>query len=94
MKELRKEGFSYAEIAQELGRSLDAIEGKFFILNRQEEKEREVNEKPESPEKKGLSDYTPREIFKYLYALGYRLDKDGLYMLSKQRVNLQSVISE
>lgn len=41
----------------------------------------------------GLDVYTPREIFKHLHKLGYRVE-GKVYMMTKQYVNLQSVISE
>ena len=52
-----------------------------------------VNE-PKAPVKeKTLDDFTPREIFKHLYKLGYRLkDPKSLYCIIKQPVNLEDII--
>lgn len=47
------------------------------------------------PQKKAsLDDFTPREIIQYMYGLGYRIDKDGLYQIEikKNRVKLSDII--
>lgn len=54
---------------------------------------KEDEDKPVERTKK-LSDFTPREIIKYLYSIGYRIDREGLYYIEKKRVNLDSVINE
>lgn len=54
---------------------------------------KEDDDKPVERTKK-LSDFTPREIIKYLYSIGYRIDREGLYYIEKKRVNLDSVINE
>jgi hypothetical protein len=53
-----------------------------------------VNE-PKAPVKeKTLDDFKPREIFKHLYKLGYRLkDPKSLYCIIKQPVNLEDIIN-
>jgi hypothetical protein len=40
-----------------------------------------------------LSDFTPREIIKYMHGLGYRIENNQLVYYSKQVVNLKDVIN-
>lgn len=51
-------------------------------------------EAPKPVKKPSLSDFTPREIIQYMYGLGYRIDKDGLYQIEikKNRVKLSDII--
>ena len=52
-----------------------------------------VNESKAPVKEKTLDDFTPREIFKHLYKLGYRLkDPKSLYCIIKQPVNLEDII--
>ena len=39
-------------------------------------------------------DFTPREIIKYLYGLGYRIENNKLFLYTREEVNLHSVINE
>lgn len=40
-----------------------------------------------------LSDFTPREIIKYMHMFGYRIENNQLVYYSKQVVNLKDVIN-
>lgn len=40
-----------------------------------------------------LSDFTPREIIKHMYKLGYRIENNQLVCIVKQVVNLKDVIN-
>ena len=41
-----------------------------------------------------LHDFTPREMMRYLYDLGYRIEDGKVYFIQKQEVNINSVINE
>ena len=51
--------------------------------------------RPIPPVRRGsLDDFTPREIIKYLYGLGYRIENNKLFLYTREEVNLHSVINE
>ena len=105
--QMRNEGYSYPEIALiteipegTLRSQLSVYKKKHGIVEVPKSTETKVSDK-EIPkevtvEKKpvSLSDFSPREIIKYLYSLGYRIDEGGLYVLEKKRVKLLSIITE
>ena len=41
-----------------------------------------------------LSDFSPREIIKYLYNLGYRIEDNQIVFYQRQVVNIKSVLEE
>ena len=43
---------------------------------------------------KTLRDFTPREIIKYMYELGYRIEDNQLVCIVKQKVNVKVIINE
>lgn len=43
---------------------------------------------------KTLDDFTPREIIRHLYNLGYRIEDGELVVIEKKKVNIKSVLSE
>ena len=65
-----------------------------------------VNQKSETPKpvqeriemngrvlvkQKTLNDFTPREIIKHLYDLGYRIENNKLYVVTRREVKLSDV---
>ena len=50
-------------------------------------------EKPVVKEKT-INDFSPREMIKRLYELGYRIKDNGLYVVTLTQVNIKSVLSE
>lgn len=79
------EGKTYREIGEELHISKSLV-GKIVA-------ELSPNTSPIKPEKT-LKDFDPRDMFRQLYDLGYRIDDKGIYIMVKQYVNLKSIISE
>lgn len=104
---MREEGYTYPEIALiteipegTLRSQLSLYKKRHGIVEVPKSTETKVSDK-EIPkevavEKKpvSLSDFSSREIIKYLYSLGYRIDEGGLYVLEKKRVKLSSIITE
>lgn len=104
---MRNEGYSYPEIALITEIPEGTLRSQLSVYRKKhgmqevpisEKTEEIIEKKPVETviEKKpvSLSDFSSREIIRYLYKLGYRIDESGLYVLEKKRVNLSSVISE
>lgn len=56
------------------------------------EQELKKNE-PVPVKEKTLSDFTPREIIRYMYNLGYRIEDNKLVCIVKQVVNVKDIIN-
>ena len=56
------------------------------------EQELKKNE-PVPVKEKTLSDFTPREIIRYMYNLGYRIEDNKLVCVVKQVVNVKDIIN-
>ena len=57
-------------------------------------KEAPVVQPPKPVREKALHDFTPREIIRHLYEIGYRIEDGQLIVIEKKVVNLMSVINE
>ena len=106
-EDLHSQGMQYSEIAKEVGVSDGYIRGKCSIYRKKIKPI--LSDTPNTPEipapkkeepkvivkEKTLKDFSPREMIKYLYDLGYRVDEQGLYQLEirKNRVNMKDVIN-
>ena len=115
LKGYLKDGFTYDEIAELMGRTKVSVSnyakrrGWGVRQNRQkfsadvQKKIDAVVEKKETPttivvspapvKEKTLKDFTPREIIKHMYSLGYRIEDGKLVCLVKQVVNLKDIIN-
>lgn len=95
---LREDGATSGEIATKLGVEPRRIHDLLFRLKRKESAtpKEEVKVSVPAPTKpeKTIKDFDPRDMFKQLYDLGYRIDDKGIYIMVKQYVNLKSIISE
>lgn len=101
MRQLRRQGATYEEIARMFNRSTRAIEQKFSEQGwtRNGEASNEVAEPAASdavPAKKrsSLDDFQPREIIKYLYNLGYRIENNRLVYVHRQVINIKNIIDD
>lgn len=95
---LKEQGLNFKDIADLTGRTSSQIKDLVFRLKKKESTKPEEKVKvsapaPAKPEKT-IKDFDPRELFKQLYDLGYRIDDRGIYIMVKQYVNLKSIISE
>ena len=100
MRQLKMEGKTFKEIAEIYGRTSSAVAQKFAKLGwisvlkwPPYEPESEHRVIAEETKPVTLNDFTPREIFKHLYKLGYRINKDGkIVCLVEQVVNIKDVL--
>ena len=76
----------YREIAKIMGRSHSSIVN---FMGRQKGNTSTIKKLS----KKSLSDYTPREMIKHLYNLGYRIENNGLVCIQKVSVNIKDIIN-
>lgn len=94
--DLRNQGFKLDEIAEITGIPKGTISCRLSRLKASgagmEKKEKGESNAAEVKEKT-LDDFAPRDIFKHLHKLGYRLE-GKVYMMTKQYVNIQSIINE
>lgn len=91
MVDMAGKGFTCKQIAQSVGRSQRAIECKLkrmgLLFNNESPKEEEKSEK------KSLNDFTPREMIKHLYNLGYRIINGKLYQITKVEIKIADIIA-
>ena len=115
LKGYLKDGFTYDEIAELMGRTKVSVSnyakrrGWGIRQNKQkfptdvQAKIDKVVEKKEAPttivvspapvKEKTLKDFQPREMIKYLYDMGYRIEDGKLVCLVKQVVNLKDIVN-
>ena len=98
MRRLKAEGKTFAEIAKMFDRSEHAIAQKFSTLGWMggfygvQKWETPKEEKKEEQPKVTLKDFQTREIIKYLYNIGYRIENNQLVCIVKQKVNIKDII--
>ena len=107
--ELRNRGFKINEISEIMGIPRGTISCRLSRAKRKGlidiedgrknngAKPKEKNPMPEVKvvvQEKTLKDFQPRDMIKHLYNLGYRIKDNELYVMTLQKVNLQSVINE
>ena len=99
--ELLEQGTTLAQLSEELGIPKSSITTRLVNDGLMKTKPRVKSEPTpvvttSTPviREKTLADFTPREIIQYMYSLGYRIDKDGLYQeeIRKNRVKLSDII--
>ena len=98
-----KDGCSYEEIAELMGRSKKSIEntvlrqgwtrGRFNddAVESSTQKQTIVEQVP--VKEKTLKDFPAREMIKYLYSLGYRIEDNKLVCYVKRAVNIKDIIN-
>ena len=107
MREMRKQGATYKEIADMFGRSENAVMVKFSNMgwssegatpapkSVDESKPKELTTVPDKLVRKlQLSDFSPREMIKYLYNLGYRIKNNKLVFVTEKVVNMKAVLED
>lgn len=106
MREMRKQGATYKEIADMFGRTENGVMVKFSNMgwsvanpskaNRtQAEQPKELTTVPDKLVRKlQLSDFEPREMIKYLYNLGYRIKNNKLVFVTEKVVNMKAVLED
>ena len=93
IKSMRSQNVPYKKIGETLGRSEAAISLFCQRLERNIalQKADEAVKLVES--QKSLKAFTPREMIKYLYSLGYRIKNNELVVLEERKVNLLDIIN-
>jgi len=96
--ELRKEGYTTNEISELTGIPRGTITSRLLRMkanvNSHEEETKQVKQVMVPQKEKTLNDFQPRDMIKHLYNLGYRIKDNSLYVMTLQKVNIQSVLSE
>lgn len=98
-----KDGCSYDEIAELMGRSKKSIEntiqrqgwtrGRFNNNAVEPPVQKRTIVEQTSVKEKTLKDFPAREMIKYLYNLGYRIEDNKLVCYVKQAVNVKDIIN-
>ena len=93
---LREAGYKSSEISEITGIPRGTITAWLSRMKANvDSREDEVQHVPVAPQKeKTLNDFQPRDMIKHLYNLGYRIKDNSLYVMTLQKVNIQSVLSE
>lgn len=93
LRQMKAEGAKTKAIAELLGRSVSSIDNKWYQL-------RAMDKATEQPKEQRLvkipklEDFSPREMIKHLYNLGYRIEDNRLVLVRKDYVNIKSIIEE
>lgn len=94
---LREDGYKLSEISELTGIPRGTITARLSRMkaniNSHEVEAKEINPVAQQKEKT-LNDFQPRDMIKHLYNLGYRIKDNSLYVMTLQKVNIQSVLSE
>ena len=89
-------GCTYAQIAETIGVPRGTLSA--FLSRRGIKKGRAtvtpVITQVAPVKQKTIEDFSPRELIKRLYQLGYRIENNSLVVITKQKVNIMSVINE
>lgn len=90
---LKEQGFSYRQISEVLKfRTERAIEQRYYnIRHTNDAPDREVLQPAQR--RVTLEDFTPREIIKHLYDLGYRIEDGRLVLVQRTVVKLGDILN-
>ena len=95
-----KDGCSYDEIAELMGRSKKSIENTVLRqgwtrgrFNDEPSTQKQTIVEQATVKEKTLKDFPAREMIKYLYSLGYRIEDNKLVCYVKQAVNIKDIIN-
>lgn len=95
---LREVGYTTGEIAEITGIPRGTITARLSSMkanvNSHEKETQQVKQVAIPQKEKTLNDFQPRDMIKHLYKLGYRIKDNSLYVMTLQKVNIQSVLSE
>lgn len=95
---LRKDGYTSNEISELTGIPRGTITARLSRMKANitshEEETKQVKQVTVPQKEKTLNDFQPRDMIKHLYNLGYRIKDNSLYVMTLQKVNIQSVLSE
>lgn len=107
MYQLKRQGATYEEIARMFNRTTKAIGLKFSQMgwtNGQDGDDDSDSagiatvDAPTAPtakaKKPSLDDFQPRDIIKYLYNLGYRIENNKLVYVHRQVINLKTILED
>ena len=84
---LKTQGYTHQQIADELGMTKKSVSN---LIQRY----KNVNIVPaENRLKPQLSDFKPREMIKYLYDLGFRIENNEIVYYEKRKVKLEDIIN-
>jgi len=98
MRQLKKQGATYAEIGKMFNRTEAAVQLKFSDLGWTNngfngESKPVVKSTVTMPAKeKTLSDFKPRDMIRHLYNMGYRIDNNMLVCIVRQTVNMKDIL--
>lgn len=90
---LKEKGFSSKQISEVLKfRTVRAIEQRCYrLMHTNESPDREVLQPAQR--RVTLEDFTPREIIKHLYDLGYRIEEGRLVLVQRTVVKLGDILN-
>ena len=96
MRELKKQGATYADIAKMFNRTESALMFKFHELgwtNNGLNGESKPAVKSTVPAReKTLSDFSPSDMIRHLYNMGYRIENNKLVCIVRQPVNMKDIL--
>ena len=96
MLSLKEKGASFAAIAAAVNRTVAAVKTKLcFLSQAAAQKQQPLPEQERNLVKvPRLSDFSPRQMIKHLYDLGYRIEDNRIVFIKKEYVNIKSIIND
>lgn len=99
-----RDGYTQAEVGELVGRTTKSINNLVSRMGWTKKKGGLFSDKKSvaalqeqvatpAPKEKTLKDFTAREMIKYLYNLGYRIENNTLVCYVKQAVNVKDIIT-
>lgn len=96
MRQLKKQGATYAEIGKMFNRTEAVVQLKFSDLGWTN---KGFNGQPAvktpvtvPPREKTLRDFDPRDMIRHLYNMGYRIENNMLVCIVRQKVNIKDIL--
>ena len=95
---LREQGATWKELSEIYGRTPHGIEQRLYTYKKERElrggaEPAKVEEQPKRLVKMPtLADFSPRDMIKHLYSLGYRIENNQLVVVQRKVVNIQDVL--
>lgn len=106
MRQLKSQGATYEEIARMFNRSAMAVQVKFSAMGWGEPRAKKdtvptvtvapttAPTAPATAKKPSLADFQPREMIKYLYNLGYRIENNKLVYVHRQVIDIRKIMED
>ena len=92
IKKMRSEGATIVELSKMYNCSRDMLQRR-FRAEAQPMVETTIPA-PRTPREKTLHDFTPRQMIRHLYNMGFRIEGNQIILIEKKVINIESDLNE